>query len=76
MHFMSLNIPKKFLIIPEAGIATKCVVCGAECPPAGRMNVPGKGKGNLKIEVEALKMGIVLLTNCLYQTLAKQITIL
>ena len=59
---MSLNTPKKFLIIPRAGIATECVICGAECPPAGRMNVPGKGKVNLKTEIKALQLGIVLPT--------------
>ena len=57
-----INTHKKFFIT-EAGVTAKIMgyLCG-RMSPAGRMDVLGKGKVNLKIEIEVLEMGIVLLT--------------
>ena len=58
-----LNTHKKFFIIPEAGVTTKimCYLC-SRMSPHWMDECSGKGKVNLKTEIEVLEMGIILAT--------------
>ena len=61
--FMSLRYSQEVFIIPEAGVTTKimCCLC-SRMSPRWKDEYLGKGKVNLKIEIEVLKIGIVLAT--------------
>ena len=60
---MSLKYSQEVFIIPEAGVTTKimCYLC-SRMSPRWKDEYLGKGKVNLKIEIEVLKMGIFLAT--------------
>ena len=60
---MSFKYSQEVFIIPEAGVTTKmmCYLC-SKMSPRWKDECLGKGKVNLKIEIEVLKMGIVLAT--------------
>ena len=63
-HFyIFIYTPKKFFIIPEAGVTTRimCYLC-SRMSPRWKEECSGKRQINLKIKMEVLEMGIVLPT--------------